>query len=384
MDCPHCSTPHSEAARFCARCGTPLHASIARDQHFAAHPDEAVRALALMSTLMPHLSGRRHHAYRNAVGLALLASLVAAGFGVLSLALVLAAVALPAVLLIYVHDHGMWRDEPLTVIVGGFLLSLGLGVGVGLFEQQFAPSVLFASPRQQLPAIGDILTLGVVLPVVAFLALLIAPTLVTARPRFRHPIDAVNMASLTGAALSFGVSVVVQRGAFSVAVADSGDPARTAFIAVTLGFLQPIIFATAAAVAVMRLRRAGADLAIGLAQGLALVLLYELATTLLGPYGSRGVVLTTLVALVLAGAGLLAVREELHNGLLAEAQAALGTEGGLSRAATAGQVCAHCGAGLSTGAAFCQACGTATATLATPTTKASGAAPPAPPAPSVA
>ena len=60
-----------------------------------------------------------------------------------------------------------------------------------------------------------------------------------------------------------------------------------------------------------------------MAQGLTLVVCYELATTLLNPYGTRGIVLTTLVALVLAAAGLLAVRDELHNGLLAEAQAAL-------------------------------------------------------------
>ena len=378
MDCPHCSTQHSEAARFCARCGTPLHASIDRDQHFAAHPDEPVRALALMSTLMPHLSGRRHHVYRNAVGLALLASLIAAAFGVLSMALILAALTLPAVLLIYIHDHDVWRDEPLTVVAVGFVLSLGLGVGVGMFEQTLAPSVLLASPDQQLPAVGDILKLGVLLPVIAFIALLIAPALVTARPRFRHPIDAVNMASLAGAALSLGVSVVVQRGAFSHAVASSGDPAHTAFIALTLGFLQPIVFATAGALAVMRLRRTGSNPAIGLGQGLALVLLYELATTLLGPYGPRGVVLTALMALVLAGAGLLAVRDELHTGLLAEAQAALNNDSGLSHAATSGQVCAHCGAGLNAGAAFCQACGTATAALATPATKTIGATAPTP------
>lgn len=363
MDCPNCTAPHSAAARFCARCGTPLHATIDRTHHFAAHPDEPVRALAVMSTLMPHLSGRRHHDYRNAVGLTLLASLVAAAFGVLAVALVLAAVALPAILLTYIHDHDVWRDEPITVVGVGFLLPLLLGVGVGLLEQQLAPGVLLTATGQHLPPVGDILTSGVAVPVVVFIAVLVVPALVTARQQFRHPIDALNLASLAGAALSLGLSVVVQRGAFSHAVANTGDPARTAFIALTLGFLQPVVFATAAAVAVIRLRRPGANLGIGIGQGLVLVLAYQLATTVLGPSGPRGIVLTALVALIVAGAGLLAVRGELHTGLLAEAQAALAEGTPPTRAAAADQVCAHCGAGLGTGAAFCQACGSATAAL---------------------
>ena len=73
--------------------------------------------------------------------------------------------------------------------------------------------------------------------------------------------------------------------------------------------------------------------------------------------------LTTLVALVLAAAGLLAVRDELHNGLLAEAQAALDGDHPLSRAPDTDQICAHCGAAIDAGAAFCQVCGTATAAL---------------------
>ena len=363
MDCPNCSTPHAEAARFCARCGTPLHPGIDRGQHFAASPDEPVRALALMSTLMPHLSGRGHHTYRNAVVLALLASLVAAAFGMLSVSLILAAVALPAVLLTYIHDHNVWRDEPFTVIGVGVVLSLVLGVGVGLLENYFTKGALLAAPNHQLPPVITILELGVLVPVVAFVAVLIAPLLVTARPAFGHPIDAVVTCALAGAAFSLGLSVVVQRGAFTHVEATSGDAAHVAFIALTLGFLQPIIFGTAAAVTVMRLHRAGANPVVGVAQGLTLVVCYELATTLLNPYGTRGIVLTTLVALVLAAAGLLAVRDELHNGLLAEAQAALDGDHPLSRAPDTDQICAHCGAAIDAGAAFCQVCGTATAAL---------------------
>jgi len=363
MDCPNCSAPHADAARFCGRCGTPLHQAIDRSRHFAVHPEEPVRALAVTSTLMPHLSGGRHHVYRGVIALALLAGLIAAAFGTLSIALVLAAIALPAAVLIYVYDHDVWREEPITVVGVAFLLSLALGVGVGLLEQHLVKPVLLATPDHRLPALMQILELGVLLPVVAFAAVLIGPILTTARSAFRHPVDAMVASSLSGAAFSLGLSVVVQRGAFSHIEATAGDPAHVAIIALTLGYFQPIIFATAAAIAVVPRCAAGVNVAAGLAKGLALVLCYELATILLTPYGSRGMVLTALAALVLAAAGLLGARDAVHTSLLAEAQAALSGGRPLSRVPDSHQVCAQCGTAIGAGAAFCQVCGTATAAL---------------------
>ena len=100
---------------------------------------EPRRAVAVVGTLMPHLAAERHHIYRGVTALALLAALIAAAFGSLSIALVLAAVALPAVVLTYIHDHNLWRDEPLTVIAVTFALSLVLGVGVGFLQTYFTP-----------------------------------------------------------------------------------------------------------------------------------------------------------------------------------------------------------------------------------------------------
>src|SRR5271168_1246830 len=92
------------------------------------------RPVAVLGTLMPHMHPGRHHVYRDVVALALLAALIAAGLGSLSVALVLTAVALPAAVLVYIHDHRLWHDEPVTVIALSFGLSLLLGVGVGLLE----------------------------------------------------------------------------------------------------------------------------------------------------------------------------------------------------------------------------------------------------------
>jgi len=63
------------------------------------------RQVAVIGTLMPHMAPGRHHVYRNVTALALLAALIAAGLGSLPVALVLTAVALPATVLVYIHDH---------------------------------------------------------------------------------------------------------------------------------------------------------------------------------------------------------------------------------------------------------------------------------------
>jgi predicted amidophosphoribosyltransferase len=377
MECPHCGTPHGAAARFCARCGTPLHPHVNREEHFAAHPDEPVRALALLSTLLPHVSGRRHHLYRNAVVFALLASAVAAAFGVLSVALICAAIALPAIVLTYLHDHHIWRDEPIPVIAAGFLLSLAFGVGIGFLQQHWTALVLLGG-RHNLPPAAQILEVGIVVPVIIFLLLLVAPLAVTSKPVFRHALDAVNVSSLAGAALSLGLSIVIQHGAFSAFASDTIDPGRAFFIAMTLGFAQPVLFSTAAAIAAMRIRRPNANPVAGVVAGLLLVVIYELAATLLSGYGPRGIVLTALIAAFLAAAGLLLVRHELHDALLSEARAALAADTTTARAAAAGQHCAHCGVELGAGAAFCQVCGTAVAAQPVHRTASDAAGAPAP------
>ncbi|MGO9156114.1 hypothetical protein [Mycobacterium sp.] len=194
-----------------------------------------------------------------------------------------------------------------------FAVSLGLGVGVGFLHAYFLPGISLAAGSYRLPPVSRILELGVLVPVVTFVAVLVAPLLVTARAAFRHPMDVVVTSALSGAALSLGLSLVVQHGAFTHLQATAGDPARVAFIALTLGFLQPIVFATAAAVAVLGLRSSGVNPAMGVVRGLVVLVLYGLAITLLAPYGARGIVLTAFAAFVLAGAGLLATHTALHT-----------------------------------------------------------------------
>ena len=148
-----------------------------------------------------------------------------------------------------------------------------------------------------------ILELVVPVLVVAFVAVLVVLLLVTACVAVRHPMDVVVTCALSGAVLSLGLSVVVQHGAFTHLQATAGDPASVALIALTWDFCSGY-WATAAArpsrgCAARGQPGRGRDRGPGVRQAL-----MKLATTLLVPYGYRGIALTMFAAFVLAGAGL--------------------------------------------------------------------------------
>jgi zinc-ribbon domain len=365
MTCPQCNSSIPESARFCHRCGAVVDARLSRSHHYAAHPDEPVRALALLSTLMPHLSGHHRHAYRQALGIAFVATIIAAAFGALAVALFCASVALPVLLLLYLHDHDVWEDEPVIAITLGVIVAIGMGIGVGFLANAFSNSSLSSLVLRSLPSAGTVLATGLLVPIVVFVALSIVTGALTSRPSFSHAVDAVNFGAAAAAALALGESLTVQHGAFSGIALTSTDPATDAFIALTLGFAKPIIYAGAAALPWLARQRHGWSPRVvqGAVAGLILVVLYHLGSTLLNPYGTRGVVLTFLVAVVLASVAILILRTSLHVALLDEANATVLAGASPKRRAAEGSPCAHCGLMLLEDASFCVACGTAVATF---------------------
>ena len=357
--CVNCSTGNPAAARFCYRCGGVLDERTERSHHYVAQPTETVRALVLVSTLMPHLSTHRHHVYRVGMTLAVGAAMVAAGFGILPVALICAGVALPGMLLTYFYDHEIWSDEPAVVLGLSVGLAGGLGVALGLVANHFSNSGLLVGVYRSLPSLRQLLNESLLLPLVALILLLIPPALMTFRPKFRHALDTITISALGGAAYSLGETLVIQHGAFSSLTVHGTDAARDAFTALTLGFVKPVIYATASAFALIRFRRRRTAQAGGIVISFLLLAAYDAADVALSNYGQQGVVLTFLISVVLAVIGLRLVRNEAHRALLTEAEEAAGVE--LAQEPIV--QCPNCQLEVPSGAKFCLACGTAVAAM---------------------
>ncbi len=365
MTCPRCSSTNPDVARYCSHCGESLVSSADRRHNYAANPGEPTQALVVMTTLMPHVSGGRHHIYRAALLFAFVATMVAAAFGALAVALFCAAIALPSVLLLYQYDHEIWEDQPVTAIAVGVVLAIAAGVGVGFLASSFNLSALSFTILRQFPSGTAILKSGVILPVVAFALLVVVTGILAMRPAYSHAVDAVNFGAMVGVAFALGESLAVQHGAFGLTLS-STDPARVAFVALTLGMAKPVIYACAAALPWLQWRRSReipSNGALGVAEGFALVLLFDLSVVLLNPYGSRGVVLIFVVAVVLAAVGLLWVRLAVHDALIAEAVAAVAADRTTQKLASNGAACAHCQMPLVDQAAFCLVCGMSVAAM---------------------
>jgi hypothetical protein len=359
MVCFRCSTANPDVARFCHHCGAVLVPDGDRADFYAANPAESVRALALVSTLMPHASAQRHHVYRLGIAIAIGAALGTAAFGLLPVALVCAGVALPGMLLTYFHDHEVWSDEPVLAIAVSVVLAAALGVGLGFIAIAFSGKDLGFRFHDSLPSTGRLLEESLLLPAIALVVLLIAPAVMTARPKFGHTLDALTFAALAGVALAFAESIVVQHGAFSTTTIHGTDATSDAFVALTLGFAKPIVYATASALVIMRRRSGVKPLAGGILRGFLLVAIYDASVATLTTYGERGTVLIFLIAAVLASVGLLLVRDDVHRALLSEAEDAAG----ISQPGGYGGLCANCQLPLLQGASFCLACGTAVAAM---------------------
>jgi hypothetical protein len=355
--CVRCSASNPDVARFCYACGDVLVPEARRDDYYAAFPAESVRALALVSTLMPHVSAHRHHLYRLGLTAAVAASIVAAGFGILPVALICAGVALPGMLLVYLHDHEVWSDEPIFVVGIAVLLAAAIGVGVGFLTNDFSNSGFIIGFNNALPSTGQLLEECLLLPAVVLLTLQIAPVVITARPKFSHALDALVTAAVAAVAFALAESIVIQQGAFSGVTVYETDAARDTVIALTLGFIKPVLYATVAAYVVMRFRRDAAAYQRALVIGFLLIAAYDSSIATLSTYVQRGAVLTMVIAAALAGVGLLLVRDEAHRALLGEAEQ--GARERVGDSVAHGGFCANCQLPLLEGAAFCLGCGTA-------------------------
>jgi hypothetical protein len=358
--CGHCGAT-VPAGEFCCRCGTPLalehpHPRLLgrRSHHYAAAPNEPAWALRMTSTLFPQLPAHAMGAFRVALASGVGLIVVLGLTGVFSVALLAAAVLVPLLMLLYLYNVNVYEDEPFLVVGLTLLCGAVGGVILGLIAGHVA------LPLQQhgWDQLGDssVLVRVVVLPLVAVLLALAGPVVLLRHPRFNDVLDGVVFGAASAVAVQSAMLLVAAWPVTGLGLRPDQDSTAWTLRVVELGIFVPLIAAGGvgwAAAALWARWRApigdrgalgplgrpstGVLVAAGLAVAAAVV------QEVFGPLGR-------LVALaVLAGVGLLLMRQAIHLGLMEEANDA---EPG------AEVECSNCGrpTALHT---FCVACGVA-------------------------
>ena len=375
MDCSRCLSPVPDVAHFCHRCGLDLVPGDTRGQRrFALAPDEPVASFALISSIMPREAGRHPQTYRTAFTITLVVALVAAIFGALPIAVLVAAFAIPIVYITYLYDVNLWEDEPLAVTGFAFALT---GLLAALFTVLWTPLLpltsTLRSPDGGLlagPQWVPFLIVAVLVPVVGEVIRQLGPVVLASRPAFDDLMDGVTFGVVSGVAYAC-FDTLVRHWALLTGGMVAPQPAQFASLVFLEGFVKPLVMGTATGLAVAEFSGLGRGYdgftaryfgAVGLAMGANI--LFNTGTYLLGYVGteSLALVLQVLWGLLVLAVLILRLRVVLQTGLL---------EGALEAAAKADHAtdadmgfCARCELPLLPGSAFCSACGVATRTWA--------------------
>ncbi|WP_195909131.1 PrsW family intramembrane metalloprotease [Microlunatus sp. Gsoil 973] len=372
MSCQRCGAQTPDVAYFCQVCGLDLRSGdTSRRKSFAVKPDEPVASFNLISTIMPRGAGQRPQTYRIALGIGIVVALVAAIFGALPVAILVAAFTIPIVYIVYLYDVNLWEDEPVLVTVAAFLLTGVLALAFTIGWTRFRPAVaeppVFGGGTATGPGLSGFLLAVIAVPIIAQVLTQLGPVYLASRPKFDDLMDGLTFGVISGVAYSTFDTLVRHSAALFGGLGSNEDPATWVALIFLEGLVKPLIMGTAAGIAAAEfsgLGRGYDGFTLRYARGFAEAVLANIAYAA-GAYlfsylsGSKGVILTLLWGVIILGALILRVRNVLHTGLMeaaleaaARSDAAIGAAGEL-------QFCAVCEMPLVAGAAFCNACGTA-------------------------
>ena len=354
VTCPQCGQPVPDTP-FCVRCGESLRGSggpagRGRPGSYAAAPGQSVARVAMFSTLLPQLPDADLDTFRLAFAGGLIALIALVVVGAFPVALVGAAVLVPALVLVYVYSVDVYEDTPLPVIAmtmlwgaaTGFLFGIAIsglsstGAGFGGID-----------PR-------DVLLLGVLVPLAGTAVMIAGPLLLLRERRFNDVIDGATF-GVASAVTFVGTQVIAGSiDLFAGGITPVGEPLPWITRIVTIAIALPVVAAGAIGSAVgafwLRYRTPVRDRAalgvtgrpiVASILAAALLVAAALATYLPGP------ILNVVAQLALAAVALLWLRRTLHLGLLQEAfEIEIGDE----------IVCANCGVATRRHT-FCGNCG---------------------------
>lgn len=357
MTCERCGRESPEA-RFCTWCGAGQTGAAAgagghRNDHYAAHPDEAVVQPGVFTTLFPHLGRNGINEFRWAfvVGIAVLLVLYATGL--VAAAIIVGAILVPLLYVMYLYEVRVYRDAPIPVlgltIGGGFVLGVVLTLLVRALST--ATEQVTVLPFGTTIDIAGLLLAGVLIPVVQEVVKPIPALLLRRRADFPETIDGLVFGVAAG--LGFAAAVtIIQFSEVITSLPIQTDPSNWIYPLITLAVLMPLLQGSATGVITGALWRSGRQplSAFGL-RGIAAAVIahcaFVVGTLLLASAGAEPI-LSIGWQVLIVGVLLIFVRLFLHDALIQES-----ADLGLAQT-----TCSNCGSRI-TAAGFCPVCGMA-------------------------
>jgi hypothetical protein len=342
---------------YCVRCGNRLDAPAPRRgvrREYAAAPDEGVAGLHIVSTIFPQLPRADMDSFRVGLAIAVVLMVALAGLGLFPAALAAAAVAVPLLTAIYLHDVDVYEDEPLRVVAFTMAWGAVFGVLSTLVLRAIQPGSTTLSGGY---GSGYLLMFGVGVPLIEFAIMLIGPLALLRYAKFNDVLDGATFGVSSAVSFLGARALLVALDFTRAGSAPPGETLPRIVVLLSLGIVLPLLAAGVAGSALgsiwlrtrssLRSRRplgmlgnpivaVAAAGALYVAATLAMLLLPELAA---------------LVAMAILGAVAVTwLRLVIHLGLLDEAdEVAIGPP---VRCANCGRMtprhtfCGHCGVAL--------------------------------------
>jgi hypothetical protein len=327
---------------YCISCGEPLADRRVgpggrRGRVFAAAPGESVRRIAPFSTLLPSLPEADLDGFRIAFAAGVVALLALLAVGAYPVALVVAAILVPVLILIYVYSVDVYEETPLAAVALTMVWGAAWGIAFGLGTRAISHSGSRFGGNQ----LGDILLFGVAVPLAGEAAMVLGPLALLRHRSYNDVLDGATF-GVASAVTFVGAQVIAgSLDLFGGGPTPIGEAlpwvARIASIAVALPVLAAGAIGSVVGAFWLRYRSPVRDRdALGLAGNplvavvlaAALLVAAALATYLPGP------IVNLAVQLAIAALALLWLRRTLHLGLLEEArEIEIGDE----------IICANCG-----------------------------------------
>jgi RsiW-degrading membrane proteinase PrsW (M82 family) len=361
MKCSHCNHDVPDGA-FCTVCGAHEAATkqagnaAKRVSHYAAYPGEHVFHPGIFTTLFPHLGQHKVHEFRWAFLAGIAAVFVLDVAGMVSAAILTAAMLIPVLYLIYLYEAQVYRDAPATSL--GFTIGGGviLGIVVTVIVDHFTNSSRLGGPVGS--ETGTLVSLCIIVPIVQELLKPLPALLLRETSDFQETVDGLVFGVAAG--LGFGVAETIIRFSSVLGNLDTRtDPGNWIYPLLTIAITLPLLQGSATGAitaAVWRMRKGAGVLRDLGAVGMAIVahIGFVYVSQLMSDRGQSQLVILAWQGAV-DGALLMFVRYILHHALLDEAH----------HFGFAETVCPNCHRQI-VAAAFCHNCGRALAASAAP------------------